>query len=66
MKVWVLYKESETDDINNPYVEDVEIFFDKSQAEQIADFMNSLLSNYDQHYNGWSVGTARTVRGKYK
>jgi hypothetical protein len=61
MKVYVLYKEDEMD-FNQTYLDDVEIFENKQQAEQVAHFMNSLLSPYDREYNGWSVGEQRTVR----
>lgn len=63
MKVWVLYKEQETDDINYPDFEDVETFENKEQAEQAAYWLNWYIeSPYDKQYNGWSVGEARTVR----
>lgn len=62
MKVWVLYKETETDDINHPDIDDVEIFSSQEQAEQAAYWLNDRLSDYDKHYNGWSVGLERTVR----
>lgn len=61
MKVYVLYKENELD-FNQFYLDDVEIFEKKEQAEQAAYWLNSRLDKYDQEYNGWSVGEARTVR----
>ncbi len=62
IKVWVLYKEQETDDINHPDIEDVEIFAERQTAEQAAYWLNSRLSDYDQYYNGWHVGEERVVK----
>ena len=61
MKVWILYQEQELD-FNQYSMEDVEIFTDKAAAEQAAYWLNSRLNSYDRDYNGWHVGTERTVR----
>lgn len=61
-EVWILYKDKETDDISYPYVEAVEIFSDKAQAEQAAYWLNDLLSPYDKEYNGWYVEESHQIR----
>jgi len=61
MKVWILYQEQELD-FDQYCMDDVEIFADKTAAEQAAYWLNSRLNAYDKEYKGWHVGTERTVR----
>lgn len=65
MAVYILYKEDELD-FNQSTLDDVELFESKDQAEQAAYWLNSRLTEFDQQYNGWSVGEARTVRQRSK
>jgi hypothetical protein len=62
MKVWILYKEEELD-FNQAYLDDVEIFDTREQAEQAAYWLNARLKEYDRKYNGWHVSpVGRQVR----